>query len=156
MQPSSFFLPPLFFSSLFKLLDPLPLLLGFCWPWNQFLMGTQWPRAEPTCCIQMWPPAIISRLPTLYKHSFNNLSSQLLSTSTFVSSWAAANGNCRKTPLQLQRHRPPEQEDGRKKQRSKRSCALTLLEINGGRGENSNQAKLPSKFYNSYSYYWIH
>lgn len=115
VQPSSFFLPPLFFSSLFKLLDPLPLLLGFCWPWNQFLMGTQWPRAEPTCCIQMWPPAIISRLPTLYKHSFNNLSSQLLSTCTFVPSWAAANGNCRRTLLQLQRRRPPEQKDGRKR-----------------------------------------
>lgn len=72
---------PLFFFFLYSLqvlsnfLDLLPLLLQFCWPWNQFLMGTQWPRAEPTCCIQMWPPAIISRLPTLYKQSFNNLSS---------------------------------------------------------------------------------
>lgn len=38
-------------------------------------MGTQWPRAEPTRCIQMWPPAIIAELPTLNKHSFNSLSS---------------------------------------------------------------------------------
>lgn len=58
--------------------DLLPPLLPSCWPWNQFLMGAQWPRAEPTCCIQMWPPAIISRLPTLYKHSFNKLSSRAL------------------------------------------------------------------------------
>lgn len=58
--------------------DLLPLLLQFCWPWNQFLMGTQWPRAGPTCCIQMWPPATIRPFPTLYKHSFNILSSHAL------------------------------------------------------------------------------
>lgn len=57
--------------------DLLPLLLQFCWPWNRLLMATQWPRAEPTCCIQMWPPAIITESPTLYKHSFNSLSSHV-------------------------------------------------------------------------------
>lgn len=72
---SSSFLSPLFSQVLSNFSDLLPLLLQFCWPWNQFLMGTQWPRAGPTCCIQICPPAIISHCPTLCKHSFNNLSS---------------------------------------------------------------------------------
>lgn len=78
---SRFSLLPLFLFLLYSpqvfsnFLDLLPLLLRFCWPWNQLLMGTQWPRAEPTRCIQMWPPAIITAFPALNKHSFNCLSS---------------------------------------------------------------------------------
>jgi len=65
--------------------DLLPLLLQFFWPWNQPLMGAQWPRAEPTCCIQMWPHAIITAFPALNKHSFNRLSSHALMN--FYISW---------------------------------------------------------------------
>lgn len=70
-----FFSSFILFKSFQTFLDLLPLLLRFCWPWNRLLMGTQWPRAEPTRCIQMWPPAIIAEFPTLNKHSFNSLSS---------------------------------------------------------------------------------
>lgn len=73
---SSLFLPPLFSSRPFRLSELLPLLLRFCWPWNQRLMWTQRPRAEPTCCIQMWAAAIIRPFPALHKHSVNILSSR--------------------------------------------------------------------------------
>lgn len=42
--------------------DLLPPLWWFCWPWNRPLMETQWPRAGRSCCIQMWPHAIIRAL----------------------------------------------------------------------------------------------
>lgn len=104
---SSSFLPPLFFllyslQVLSNFSDLLPLLLQFCCPWNQFLMATQWPRAGPTCCIQMCPPAIISPCPTLYKHSFNNLSSY---ESAHFRSWNVAKCSYIK-PLLLLLQRP--------------------------------------------------
>lgn len=79
--PQPLLLLPFFFL-LYSLLvlsdfwELLPLLLRFCWPWNQRLMWTQRPRAEPTCCIQMGAAAIIRPFPALHKHSFNILSSR--------------------------------------------------------------------------------
>lgn len=70
--------------------DLLPLLLRLCWPWNQSLMGTQWPRAEPARCIQMWPHAIVAAFPALNKHSLNSLLSHAF-MNFYISCWAFLN-----------------------------------------------------------------
>lgn len=98
-------------------------------------MATQWPRAEPTCCIQMRPPAIISRPPTLYKHSFNSLSSRLLSTC------------CRRQP---KANRIDQQSNG-PAARSSLDKEVELQTLLGRRWREDGELKAAPKFYIPYS-----
>lgn len=108
--PPSFFLPPLFPWSLFKLSGPAASFVAVLLAVKSVFNGSTMAACRADLLYSNVTARHYQPAPRLYINTrlaiFHLV---LLSTCTFpiVPPWAAANGNCIKTLPQLQQHRPP-------------------------------------------------